>query len=170
MTQPQVVVGTSQSRVDRRLKVTGAATYAADQLIDGVAYAVIVDSTVGLGRITGVNTEEALAHPGVLQVFSHVNAPRLACRDNEGSNNPPGSRLRVFQDDSVLFFGQPVAVVVADTLEAAQHGARLVADVVATPLTRATREALLGREVGVAEVVVAPRSGLVGQRVFPGQV
>lgn len=128
MTQPQIAVGTPQSRVDGRLKVTGAASYAADHAIEGVAYAVIVDSTVGRGRITAVDTGDALAHPGVLQVFSHANAPRLAYRDNEGgSNNPPGTRLKVFQDDRVLFFGQPVAVVVADSLEAAQHGARLVA-------------------------------------------
>ncbi|MCV7255387.1 xanthine dehydrogenase family protein molybdopterin-binding subunit [Mycobacterium hackensackense] len=127
MTQPQIAVGTPHSRVDGRLKVTGGATYAADQAVEGVAYAVMVDSTVGRGRITAVDTAEALAHRGVLQVFSHTNAPRLAYRDNEGSNNPPGTRLKVFQDDRVLFFGQPVAVVVADSLEAAQHGARLVA-------------------------------------------
>ncbi|MEU0499380.1 molybdopterin cofactor-binding domain-containing protein [Mycobacterium sp. NPDC006124] len=127
MTQPQIAVGTAQSRVDGRLKVTGAATYAADHAVDGVAYAVMVDSTVGRGRITAIDTGDALAHPGVLQVINHTNAPRLAYRDNEGSNNPPGARLKVFQDDRVLFFGQPVAVVVADSLEAAQHGARLVA-------------------------------------------
>ncbi|WP_274383726.1 hypothetical protein [Saccharothrix deserti] len=46
--------------------------------------------------------------------------------DNPGSNNPPGTRLRVFQDDRVRFFGQPVAVAVATSLEAAQHAASLV--------------------------------------------
>jgi xanthine dehydrogenase YagR molybdenum-binding subunit len=126
MTQPQIAVGTPQSRVDGRLKVTGAAPYAADHAIEGVVYAVAVDSTVGRGRITGIDTDDALAQPGVLRVLSHLNAPRLAYRDNSGSNNPPGTRLRVFQDDQVRFFGQPVAVVVAETLESAQHAARLV--------------------------------------------
>jgi xanthine dehydrogenase YagR molybdenum-binding subunit len=124
--QPQIAVGTPQSRVDGRLKVTGAAPYAADHAIDGVVYAVMVDSTVGRGRITGIDTDDALAQDGVLAVLSHLNAPRLAYRDNTGSNNPPGTRLRVFQDDQVRFFGQPVAVVVAETLETAQHAARLV--------------------------------------------
>lgn len=59
-------------------------------------------------------------------MISHRNAPKLPYRDNSGSNNMPGRRLRVFQDDKVLFHGQPVAVVIATTLEAAQHGASLV--------------------------------------------
>ena len=128
--QPQTAVGTPQSRVDGRLKVTGHATYAADHGpedgIDGVVYAVIVDSGVGRGRITAVDTGAATAQPGVLAVISHLNAPRLPYVDNSGSNNPPGTRLRVFQDDRVRFFGQPVAVAVATTLEAAQHAASLV--------------------------------------------
>ncbi|MEU4893044.1 xanthine dehydrogenase family protein molybdopterin-binding subunit [Streptomyces sp. NPDC044780] len=124
--QPQAAVGASVSRVDGRLKVTGEARYAAEQDIDGTAHAVIVDASIGRGRITGVETDAALAHPGVLRVIHHGNAPKLPYRDNSGSNNLPGRRLRVFQDDRVLFHGQPVAVVVATTLEAAQHGARLV--------------------------------------------
>ncbi|MFE5564995.1 xanthine dehydrogenase family protein molybdopterin-binding subunit [Amycolatopsis japonica] len=129
--QPSTVVGTPQSRVDGRLKVTGRARYAADHgKHDGpgeVRFAVMVDSTVGRGRITGIDTAAAQAQPGVLAVIHHGNAPKLPYQDNPGSNNPPGTRLRVFQDDRVRFFGQPVAVVVAETLEAAQHAASLVA-------------------------------------------
>ncbi|QFU91787.1 xanthine dehydrogenase family protein molybdopterin-binding subunit [Amycolatopsis sp. YIM 10] len=123
--QPEKFVGTPQSRVDGRLKVTGQARYAADHGIDGVVYAAVVDSSVGRGRITGVDAGAATAQPDVLAVISHLNAPRLPYVDNPGSNNPPGTRLRVFQDDRVRFFGQPVAVVVATTL-AAQHAAGLV--------------------------------------------
>lgn len=124
--QPQVVVGTPLSRVDGRLKVTGRAAYAADHEIGAAAHAVAVDATIGRGRITGVDDRLALAGPGVLKVISHLNAPTLAYRANPGSNNPRGERLHVFQDDQVRFFGQPVAVVVAETLEAAQHAAGLV--------------------------------------------
>ncbi|WP_420310458.1 xanthine dehydrogenase family protein molybdopterin-binding subunit [Streptomyces sp. YS-B37] len=124
--QPQAAVGAPLSRVDGRLKVTGRATYAAEHDIEGVVHAVAVDSSVGRGRITGIDTRAAQAQPGVLKVISHLNAPDLAYRDNAGSNNPPGRRLRVFQDDKVLFHGQPVAVVVATTLEGAQHAASLV--------------------------------------------
>lgn len=124
--QPQAAVGAPLSRVDGRLKVTGKAPYAAEAEEDGAVHAVIVDAGIGKGRITGIATKAALAHPGVLRVISHRNAPKLPYRDNSGSNNLPGRRLRVFQDDRVLFHGQPVAVVVATTLEAAQHGASLV--------------------------------------------
>ncbi|MCF1592957.1 xanthine dehydrogenase family protein molybdopterin-binding subunit [Streptomyces muensis] len=124
--QPQAAVGAPLSRVDGRLKVTGQARYAAEHDVKGVLHAVIVDSSVGLGRITSIDTDAALAHPGVLRVIHHRNAPKLPYLDNPGSNNPQGRRLRVFQDDKVLFHGQPVAVVVATTLEAAQHGASLV--------------------------------------------
>ncbi|MGX1560072.1 xanthine dehydrogenase family protein molybdopterin-binding subunit [Streptomyces sp. NPDC055506] len=124
--QPRSAVGAPLSRVDGRLKVTGKARYAAEHDIDGTVHAVIVDASVGRGRITSLDTRSAEAHPGVLKVIHHRNAPELPYRDNAGSNNPPGRRLRVFQDDRVRFHGQPVAVVVATTLEAAQHGASLV--------------------------------------------
>ncbi|MFC6067069.1 xanthine dehydrogenase family protein molybdopterin-binding subunit [Streptomyces ochraceiscleroticus] len=124
--QPQAAVGAPLSRVDGRLKVTGQARYAAEHDVDGTVHAVIVDAAIGRGRITSIDTREALAHPGVLRVIHHENAPKLPYRENTASNNPPGRRLRVFQDDEVLFHGQPVAVVIATTLEAAQHGAGLV--------------------------------------------
>ncbi|MGW6604277.1 xanthine dehydrogenase family protein molybdopterin-binding subunit [Streptomyces sp. NPDC055036] len=124
--QPQAAVGAPLSRVDGRLKVTGKATYAADHDLKGAVHAVIVDSTIARGRVTGIDTRAALALPGVLKVISHLNAPRLAYRDDPNLNNPPGRRLRVFQDDKVLFHGQPVAVVVATALETAQHAASLV--------------------------------------------
>ncbi|MFM9608268.1 xanthine dehydrogenase family protein molybdopterin-binding subunit [Streptomyces niveiscabiei] len=124
--QPQAAVGAPLSRVDGRLKVTGRAMYAADHDIDGVVHAVVVDSAVGLGRITGIDTRAAHAQRGVLAVISHLDRPRLAYRPNRVGNAFPGERLHVFQDDAVRFFGQPVAVVVATTLEVAQHAASLV--------------------------------------------
>ena len=124
--QPQAAVGAPLSRVDGRLKVTGKAEYAAEHDIKGAVHAVIVDASIGRGRIRSIDTRDAEKHAGVLRVIHHGNAPKLPYRDNAGSNNPAGRRLRVFQDDRVLFHGQPVAVVVATTLEAAQHGASLV--------------------------------------------
>jgi xanthine dehydrogenase YagR molybdenum-binding subunit len=124
--QPQAAVGAPLSRVDGRLKVTGQAKYAADHEPEGVVHAVVVDSSVGRGRITGIDSRAAEAQPGVLKVVHHRNAPKLPYGPNPGSLNLPGERLRVFQDDQVRFHGQPVAVVVATTLEAAQHAANLV--------------------------------------------
>jgi xanthine dehydrogenase YagR molybdenum-binding subunit len=121
--QPQAAVGAPLSRVDGRLKVTGQAKYTADHDIDGAVHAVIVDSSVGRGRITGIDTRAAEAQPGILTVITHRNAPRLP---PYSGTYPPGQRLRVFQDDRIRFFGHPVAIVVATTLEGAQHAASLV--------------------------------------------
>ncbi|MEV0615641.1 xanthine dehydrogenase family protein molybdopterin-binding subunit [Nonomuraea sp. NPDC050404] len=123
--------GTPVSRVDGRLKVTGRAAYAAEHDAHGavrdVVHGVIVTSTVGKGRITAIDTAAATGQPGVLAVISHLNAPTLPYRPFRGVTDPPrGEHLRVFQDDRVRFFGQPVAVAVAETLEAAQHAASLV--------------------------------------------
>lgn len=123
MSQPQAAVGAGLPRVDARLRVTGGATYAADNNPDGVVHAVIVESSIGRGRITGIDTRAAEAEPGVLKVISHLNAPKLPPVEGRF---PPGKPLRAFQDDRVQFFGQPVAVAVATTLETAQHAASLV--------------------------------------------
>ncbi|WP_446046557.1 xanthine dehydrogenase family protein molybdopterin-binding subunit [Streptomyces olivaceus] len=124
--QPQAAVGAPLSRVEGRLKVTGQAKYAADHEPTGVVHAVVVDSSIARGRITAIDADAAEAQPGVLKVIHHGNAPELPYLNNPGSLNLPGNRLRVFQDDEVHFHGQPVAVAVATTLEAAQHAASLV--------------------------------------------
>jgi xanthine dehydrogenase YagR molybdenum-binding subunit len=102
-------VGRAMSRVDGPLKVTGRATYAAEHQIPGLLHAVLVGSTVARAAAVRVRADRALAHPGVLRVLT----------DFTGVHLPYDAR-------QVNFFGQPVAVVVASTLEAAEHGASLV--------------------------------------------
>ncbi|WP_262496054.1 hypothetical protein [Nonomuraea sp. SYSU D8015] len=84
--QPQAAVGAPLSRVDGRLKVTGKALYALDHTVDhdieGTVHAVVVDSSIGRGRITGIDSRAALAQPGVLKVISHLNAPTLPYQRN----------------------------------------------------------------------------------------
>lgn len=112
MTRPLAVPGFSGrpvTRVDGRLKVTGQATYAADTPVPDHVHAVLVCSTVARGRVVGVDSAAALRHPDVLRVvteFSGVTMP--------------------FGAGQIAAFGQPVAVVVANTLEAASHAATLV--------------------------------------------
>ena len=72
------VVGTPRDRVDGRLKVMGAATYPIDVTLPGVAYAVLVRSTVTSGRIRHIAMEAAQRAPGVLAVITHGNVPPLA--------------------------------------------------------------------------------------------
>jgi xanthine dehydrogenase YagR molybdenum-binding subunit len=117
-------VGKPLPRVDGRAKVTGAALYAAEFNQSNQVYAVIVGSSVGLGRIAAIDSAAAARLPGVLAILSHLNAPRLPYREHHGFIDPAvGERLHVLQDERVRFFGQPVAVVVAETLDQAEHAA-----------------------------------------------
>jgi xanthine dehydrogenase YagR molybdenum-binding subunit len=121
------VIGQPISRVDGRQKVTGRATYAAEFDVPSLAHGVIVRSTVANGRIASIESAAAERAPGVVTVVTHRNAPRLAYRPHKGAPDPAvGERLHVLQDDRVNHQGQPLALVIADTLEQANYAATLV--------------------------------------------
>ena len=121
------VVGQPLTRIDGHAKVTGTARYAADFDASRLAYAVLVPSSIAKGRISSIHAERARAAPGVLLVMTFENAPRLP--ESATKANPPGERaLSLLQDGNVRYNGEPVAVVVAETLEQARAGA-LVLDI-----------------------------------------
>jgi xanthine dehydrogenase YagR molybdenum-binding subunit len=121
------VIGQPISRVDGRQKVTGGATYAAEFNVPGTVHAVIVRATVPNGRIASIDSAAAEGAPGVIAVLTYRNAPRLAYRAHKAFVDPDiGERLHVLQDDRVNHQGEPVALVVADTVEQANHAATLV--------------------------------------------
>jgi xanthine dehydrogenase YagR molybdenum-binding subunit len=135
-------IGQPVSRVDGRQKVTGGASYAAEFNVPGVAYGVIVRSTIANGRIASIDSAAAERAPGILAVLTHRNAPRLAYRPHKGAVDPAvGERLHVLQDDRVSHQGQPIALVIAETLEQANHAATLVrvAYAPATAITNVAR-------------------------------
>ena len=107
-------------------KVTGAATYAADNRPKGLLHAVFASAGIARGRVTGLDVDAARAHPGVLEVITPANRPPLEKNPDE-KFHMFAWRTEALQDDSVRYAGQPVALVVAETLEAATEGARLLA-------------------------------------------
>ena len=118
------LIGADLDRVDGIKKVTGAATYAAEVQVANVAHAVLVGATVGRGRIKAISARAATAAPGVIAVITHDNAPKLpGVTEKQEAND---RLVQGLQDDVVLYHDQPIAVVVADTLEHAQHAAALV--------------------------------------------
>lgn len=119
-------VGQPLDRTDGLLKVTGQARYSAEFQVPRLVHAVLVQSTVPAGRITRVDTHVAQAMPGVLLVMTHENAPRLPNGGKPALEPPAGRVLSLLQDDQVHYNGQPVALVVGDTLEHAQAAARMV--------------------------------------------
>ena len=119
-------VGKPMARVDGVLKVTGRAKYSAEHVLPNLAYAVIVTSTVAKGRVKALDVTPAQHAAGVVAVISHLNAPKLPFREHKSALDPIGERLHVLQDDVVRFNGQPIAIVVAETLEQAEYAASLV--------------------------------------------
>ncbi len=115
------VIGAPVDRVDARLKVTGRATYAADVPVAKVAHAVIVTSAIARGRVAALDVSAVRRLPGVLAVLTHDTVPRAEAKPKKPT---PGDRaLQLLQDPSIAYADQPIAVVVADTLERAQHAA-----------------------------------------------
>ncbi|KAA5540360.1 xanthine dehydrogenase family protein molybdopterin-binding subunit [Adhaeribacter rhizoryzae] len=122
-------INDSLDRVDGRLKVTGKATYAAEYQLPNIAHAVLVTSTIAKGLITALDSKQAERAPGILAVISHVNSPGVPAYGSSPAmpeRATLGTPLRVFHDNLVYFSGQPVAVVVADTLQRAKYAASLV--------------------------------------------
>jgi xanthine dehydrogenase YagR molybdenum-binding subunit len=119
-------IGQPITRRDGVLKVTGQARYAADNHPSGMLYAVMAVSSIARGRVTFLDVAAAKAHPGVVEVMTPANKPLLA-QDPDEKTNPFMFRLDLLQSDAVRYANQPVAVVIAETLEAATEGATLLA-------------------------------------------
>ncbi len=117
--------GQPMTRRDGLAKVTGTATFAADNAREGLLHAVYVPATIARGRVASLRTDAAEAHPGVIRVITPANRPALP-GDPEAKPTRFSFAIEVLQDDLVRYAGQPVALVVAETIEAATEGARLV--------------------------------------------
>ncbi|GAA4789653.1 xanthine dehydrogenase family protein molybdopterin-binding subunit [Streptomyces ziwulingensis] len=118
MTPAETVLGAEAERREGREKVTGTARYAAEYDSPGRAHAWPVPAGVARGRVRSVDAAAALALPGVLAVLTHENAPRLA--------EPDDPILAVLQNPRVPHRGWFVALVVAESPEAARSGAAAV--------------------------------------------
>ncbi|MDR6126543.1 xanthine dehydrogenase YagR molybdenum-binding subunit [Sphingomonas sp. SORGH_AS802] len=123
------LIGQPVSRLDGSLKVTGAAAFAAEHRFDNMVYAALAYATIPRGRIAAIDTGAAEAAPGVVLVMTHRNAPRMAPPPVFGSSPTAvgPADLPILQDDRIHWNGQPVACVLAETQEQADHAAALLA-------------------------------------------
>lgn len=116
-------------RVDGKAKVTGTATYAAEYKIPKSVYGFLVGSTVAKGRIKSIDTRSAESSPGVLAVITYRNAPKIpGYQTGKDPAKPPtaGQPLRIFYNDEIFYYDQPIALVIADSYERVRHAATLV--------------------------------------------
>jgi xanthine dehydrogenase YagR molybdenum-binding subunit len=117
-------IGQPVPRVDGRAKVTGEARYAAEFRPAGMLFGAVVQSTIAWGRIAAIDSAEAERAPGVVRVLTHENAPRLPWKPQKELVDPPtGDREKPLQSDRVIHQQQHIALVVAETPEAARHAA-----------------------------------------------
>ncbi|MGA7856941.1 MAG: xanthine dehydrogenase family protein molybdopterin-binding subunit, partial [Terracidiphilus sp.] len=120
------IIGAAVPRIDGPLKTTGTARYAVDHTFPGLVHAVAVQSTIASGRIRSLDASTAEKMPGVLLILHHGNLEhvyRTFPRQQDGSmaeTRPP------FEDNVIYYWGQYVALAVAETLEQAIAAANAV--------------------------------------------
>jgi xanthine dehydrogenase YagR molybdenum-binding subunit len=121
-------IGVPTSRVDGSAKVSGTARYAGEYNMRGMAHGVVVSSPIARGRISRIDTRDALALDGVIDVLTYDHRPKLADADAKYQDDvaPPGSPFRPLYDDKIRYSGQPIALVVAEELETARYAATLL--------------------------------------------
>jgi xanthine dehydrogenase YagR molybdenum-binding subunit len=118
-------IGQPISRVDGRRKVTGGSRYTADISFPDAAHAAIVHSRIANGRTVSIDTIAARRAPGVVAVLTHCNMPRMN-PVSWSHLHPQGQTYLPLQDDKIHYAGQPVAIVVAETLDQAASAGTLI--------------------------------------------
>ena len=128
-TEQQQFLGKPIDRIDGRAKVTGTAKFAAEHSVEGLVHAALVFSAVSNGTIRTIDTSAAEQAPGVLKVITHHNAAKMKTSPLLATGEDPTAgttTVKILNTDKLSWNGQPVAVVVADTLDRAEYAASLV--------------------------------------------
>jgi xanthine dehydrogenase YagR molybdenum-binding subunit len=123
MIQQAMHIGKPLNRIDGRMKVTGTAPYPIDIVLEDAVPAVIVNSTIAKGAIKQIDTRRTEQLPGVLGVLTHQNAPSI--------QHLPFQLWQVngllpLQENIIAYGDQPIAVVIAETIEQARYAATLL--------------------------------------------
>src|SRR6184192_3452208 len=126
-TQTTSPIGRKTPRIDGPLKVSGVAQYASDFHFPGMLYAVPIEATIANGKIRQLDTAAAEKMPGVRAIFHRANIGKIF-RSSVGSGFEGicEERRPPFEDDVVRYYGQYIALAVADTFEAAKAAADAV--------------------------------------------
>lgn len=118
------MIGRDTVRIDGRAKVTGTARYPSDEGVPNPAWAFLVTSAIARGRIAAIDEAGTRAVPGVVEVLTHANMGGE--RRDPGffaTGGYAGTSVRMLEDERIWHDGQIVAVVLADSFEAAREGA-----------------------------------------------
>lgn len=120
------VFSPNEGRVEAVAKVTGKGKYSAEYEMENLCYGVLVGSTVTAGTITKLHLEDARQSSGVIDIMTHQHKPVVPGLADENKIRESRIGLPVFHTDKINFKGQPIALVIAQTLEEAVYAASLV--------------------------------------------
>ena len=121
------VIGKGQPRIDGPAKVSGQAMYTSDFYFPGMLYAVPVEATIASGRVTKLDPSAAEKMPGVRAIFHRQNIGKIfRSVPGQGFEGIIDERRPPFEDDIIRYYGQYIALAVADTFESAKAAADAV--------------------------------------------
>ncbi len=123
------LIGKDVNRIDGPAKVSGAAKYAVEFFAPDMLYAYVVSGAIAHGEIAPSTPRRATEVPGAIEVFTHKNRPHVAWFNKAYLDEDApvdGKPLRPLYDEKIHHSGQPIALCVAETFEAARYMARLV--------------------------------------------
>ncbi|OPY96703.1 xanthine dehydrogenase [Bradyrhizobium sacchari] len=124
--EPKANMGKPLSRYDAVSKVTGRATYASDMPLANPAYAFLVTSAIAKGRVDGFDLDDARAVRGVIDIVTHENAPKLKESKLFSNGGYAGTTIQPLKSPDIAHDGQIIAVVIAESYEAAREAANRV--------------------------------------------
>src|SRR5438045_5478590 len=161
-------IGRKTPRVDGPLKVSGVAQYASDFHFPGLLYAVPVEATIANGKIQKLDTTAAEKMPGVQAIFHRENIGKIfRSVQGTGFEGITDERRPPFEDDIVRYYGQYVALAVADTFEAAKAAADAVRVTYAKEKPNVDTDLQADDEPDVVATTLAPAARLQSMRGEP---
>src|SRR5438309_2869890 len=161
-------IGRGVPRVDGPLKVTGKAQYASDFYFPGLLYGVPVEATIAKGKVTKLDIVAAEKMPGVRAIFHRENIGKIfRSVQGQGFEGISDERRPPFEDDIVRYYGQYVALAVADTFEAAKAAADAVRVTYAKEKPNVDTDLKADDEPDIVPTTVAPTPRLQSKRGDP---
>ncbi|MEK6280983.1 MAG: xanthine dehydrogenase family protein molybdopterin-binding subunit [Acidobacteriota bacterium] len=158
-------VGRDTPRVDGPLKVSGRAQYASDFHFPGMLYAVPVEATIANGRVVKLDTAAAEKMPGVRAIFHRQNIGKIFRSVlGPGFEGIVDERRPPFEDDIVRYYGQYIALAVADTFEAAKAAADAVRGTYAREKPNVATDLKADEEPDVVNTTFGPAKRLQSER------
>src|SRR5258706_6660201 len=161
-------IGRDRQRVDGPLKVTGKAQYASDYQFPGLLNGVPVEATIANGKITKLDIVAAEKMPGVRAIFHRENIGKIfRSVQGQGFEGISDERRPPFEDDIIRYYGQYIALAVADTFEAAKAAADAVRVTYTKEKPNVDTDLKADDEPDVVLTTVAPTARLQSKRGDP---